>query len=85
MSAKSMVIIICSCISLFLALFLFNIMSEYLSPGAFTMTILIMHGAVILGVLIECKSRERACERARSEFREKHPPASVTRLSIKRK
>jgi hypothetical protein len=83
MSASSKFLVIG--IGAFVGVMAFIILNELLSPGAFNLVILLALIALFVGVLINWKIKERAEQRAEAEFREKYPPASVTRLPIKRK
>lgn len=83
MSKKFMIIMVC--VGAYAGILAYIILHEYLSPGAFNLVILLAMIALFVGVLIDWKLKERAEQRAESEFRKKYPPTSVIRLPFKRK
>ena len=77
--------IIMMCVGAYAAVIAYLILSEYLSPDAFRLVILLSMIALFVGVLIEWKLKDRAEQRADAEFRKKYPPTSVTRYPVNRK
>lgn len=73
------------CVGAYAGVIAYIILSEYLSPDAFRLVILLSMIALFVGVLIEWKLKDRAEQRADAEFRKKYPPTSVARFPVKRK
>ncbi len=77
--------IIMMCVGAYAGILAYIILSEYLSPNAFRLVIILTMTVLFVGVLIEWKLKDRAEQRAESEFRKKHPPTKVTRFPLNRK
>lgn len=63
--------------------FFMNILAD-LPPDWIFLLVMLTGGIGFVTILFEWKQKERAQHRAEEEFREKHPPVSVTRFPVKR-
>ncbi len=82
MSHGHKVFIIFICLTVWIIAF--NILKNHLSPDGIFLVILLSLVAVFVITFISFKRWENAIQKSASDFREKHPPVSVTRFPVKR-